>query len=74
VAGTTDGHLQKVMKEVDENANAIAAPVVDLVFRTFPFLRFLPLPFARKPSLAKCSMNEMMKTIKKITVSVCLAC
>ncbi|XP_048780297.2 cytochrome P450 2C31-like [Ostrea edulis] len=67
VAGTTDRQLQGLMKEVDENSNDIATPMVDLAFRTFPFLQFLPLPVARKPSLVKFCIDEMMKTIKKIT-------
>jgi hypothetical protein len=58
------------MRAVDDNSNACVAPIIDLSFKTFPFLRFLPFTFARKPYLAKCSMDEMMKAIKKITVSL----
>ncbi|XP_055998071.1 cytochrome P450 2C31-like isoform X1 [Ostrea edulis] len=67
VAGTTDPQLQRLMKEVDENANEIASPMVDLIFRMFPFLRFLPLSVARKPSLVKFCMDEMLKIIKELT-------
>lgn len=34
VAGTTDKQLQMWMKEMDETSNEIAAPIVDLIFRT----------------------------------------
>lgn len=69
VAGTTDKQLQMWMKEMDETSNEIAAPIVDLIFRTFPVLLNLPFSFTKKPSYCKCTIDEVMNSIRKISVS-----
>lgn len=69
VAGTTDKQLQMWVKEMDETANEIASPIVDLMFRTFPVLLKLPFSITKKPSYCKNTINEVMNSIRKISVS-----
>ncbi|XP_065941714.1 cytochrome P450 2D10 isoform X2 [Magallana gigas] len=68
VAGTTDKQLQMWMKEMDETANEIASPIVDLMFRTFPVLLKLPFSITKKPSYCKNTINEVMNSIRKISI------
>lgn len=70
VSGTTDEELRRYIKEMDDNSNKIALPLFDLTFQMFPFLRFLPFPITRKPFLVMQSIDRMMDSIKKLTVSL----
>ncbi|XP_061182630.1 cytochrome P450 1A2-like [Saccostrea echinata] len=67
IAGTTDQQLQQLMKDMDHIANDIAGPLVDNMFKTFPFLRFLPFSITKKPFLVKSMLEDLIKRIKKIT-------
>lgn len=70
VSGTTDEDLRRYIKEMDDNSNKIALPLFDLTFQMFPFLRFLPFSITRKSFLVKQSIDRMMDSIKKLTVSI----
>ncbi|XP_062614296.1 cytochrome P450 2D28-like [Saccostrea cucullata] len=67
IAGTTDRKLHGLMKDMDDISNDIAIPLVDNIFKTFPFLRFLPFSMTKKPFLVKSMIEDMTKRIKQIT-------
>lgn len=54
---------------MDETSNEIAVPIVDLIFRTFPVLLNLPFSITKKLSYCKYTIDEVMKSIRKISVS-----
>lgn len=56
------------MKEMEECSNEIAAPIVDLVFRTFPVLLKLPFSITKKPAYCRYTIDEILNTIRKISV------
>lgn len=68
IAGTTDTQLQLWMKEMEECSNEIAAPIVDLVFRTFPVLLKLPFSMTKKPAYCRYTIDEIVKIVRKISV------
>lgn len=68
VAGTTDKQLQMWMKEMDETANEIASPIVDLMFRTFPVLLKLPFSMTKKPAYCRYTIDEIVNIVRKISV------
>ena len=57
---------------MDETSNEIVLPVVDLIFRTFPFLLSLPFSLTKKPFYCRTATNAVMNTIQKISVSTVL--
>lgn len=56
------------MKEMEECSNEIAAPMVDLVFRTFPVLLKLPFSITMKPAYCRHTIDEILNSIRKISV------
>lgn len=56
------------MKEMEECSNEIAAPIVDLVFRTFPVLLKLPFSITKKPAYCRYTIDEILNAIRKISV------
>lgn len=68
IAGTTDKQLQMWMKEMEECSNEIAAPMVDLVFRTFPVLLKLPFSITMKPAYCRHTIDEILNSIRKISI------
>ena len=69
MSGTADKGLQRHIQEMGDNSNKIGMPMFDLIFRMFPFLRFLPFPITRKPFLVIHSIDKMMESMKRLTVS-----
>ena len=59
-----------LMKEMDEVSNEVAMPVVDLIFRKFPFLMNLPFAFTKKPAYCKYMIDEIMRKVQKMSASV----
>eukprot|EP00105_Crassostrea_gigas_P026902 XP_011448029.2 PREDICTED: vitamin D 25-hydroxylase [Crassostrea gigas] len=68
IAGTTDTQLQLWMKEMEECSNEIAAPIVDLVFRTFPVLLKLPFSMTKKPAYCRYTIDEIVNIVRKISI------